>query len=110
MTGVQTCALPISYFADQKKGRAYIALAPDVPLRTSSPYNLLAKLRVQTATIALGAYAESTKQFRPEQLEAKAMELLKDAEDQVRTEIQRNVFLSDPVAAPAAGKPAGGGA
>lgn len=101
---------PDAYFANQKKGRAYIALAPDVPLRTSSPYNLLAKLRVQTATIALGAYAESTKQFRPEQLEAKAMQLLKDAEDQVRTEIHRNVFLSDPAAAPASGKGHGGGA
>ena len=50
---------PDAYFSNQRKGRAYIDLAPDVPRRTSSPYNLLAKLRVQTAVIDLGAYARS---------------------------------------------------
>ena len=101
---------PDAYFSGQKKGRAYIDLAPDVPPRTSSPYNLLAKLRVQTATIALGAYAESSGKFRPEELGSRAMELLKEAEDQVRREIERNVFLADPAAKPAARKSAGGGA
>lgn len=101
---------PDPYYSGQKKGRAYVDLAPDVPLRTSSPYNLLAKLRVQTATIALGAYADSSGKFRPEELESRALELLKAAEDQVRTQVERNVFLSDPAAVPAAGTRSGGGA
>jgi arabinosaccharide transport system substrate-binding protein len=98
---------PDAYFSGQKKGRAYINLAPDVPLRTSSPYNLLAKLRVQTAVISLATYAESTKRFRPEELEPRAMELLKAAEDQVRSQVDRNVFLSNPETRPSGS--AGGG-
>jgi arabinosaccharide transport system substrate-binding protein len=94
---------PDAYFSNQKKGRAYINLAADVPRRPGSPYNTLAKLRVQTAVMSLAAYAESTGKFHPDELEAQAMVLLKSAEDQVRSQIDRNVFL----AAPAAGeKPA----
>jgi arabinosaccharide transport system substrate-binding protein len=87
---------PDAYFSGQKKGREFIQLAPDVPLRTSSPYNTLAKLRVQTAAISLAAYAESTGRYRPEELEDRAMELLRAAEEQVRAQIDRNVFLSAP--------------
>jgi arabinosaccharide transport system substrate-binding protein len=86
---------PDPYFSNQPKGREYIALAPQVPPRTSSPYNTLAKLRVQTAAIALGAYAERTKRFTVEELREQAMLLLRDAEDQVRAQVDRNVFLAD---------------
>ncbi len=99
---------PDPYFSNQRKGRAYINLAPDVPRRTSSPYNTLAKLRVQTAVMSLAAYAESTGRFRPEELEGQAMLLLKSAEDQVRSQIDRNVFLSTPESH--AAKQTGGGA
>jgi arabinosaccharide transport system substrate-binding protein len=100
---------PDTYFADQRKGRDYINLAPDVPARTSSPYNTLAKLRVQTAVMSLAAYAESTGRFRPEDLEPRAMELLRAAEDQVRTQIGRNVFLARPDVPASTPQPAGGG-
>ncbi len=99
---------PDAYFAGQRKGRAYINLAPDVPTRTSSPYNLLAKLRVQTAVIALATYAESTGRSRPDQLEERAMMLLQAAEDQVRAQVDRNVFLSQP--SPTNASKTGGGA
>ncbi len=98
---------PDPYFAGQRKGREFINLAPDVPLRTSSPYNTLAKLRVQTAVISLAAYADSTGKFTPEELEPRAMELLRAAEKQVRTQIGRNVFLSGPDSPHA--EPIGGG-
>ncbi len=84
---------PDPYFANQSKGRDYLNLAPDVPARTSSPYNTLAKLRVQTAALSLAAYAESSRRYRPEELEERAMVLLKEAESQVQTQINRNVFL-----------------
>lgn len=87
---------PDAYFCGQKKGREYINLAPDVPLRTSSPYNTLAKLRVQTAVMSLATYAETTGRYRPEDLHDRAMELLRAAEDQVRSQVERNVFLAGP--------------
>ena len=98
---------PDAYFSGQRKGRDYIRLAPDVPRRTSSPYNTLAKLRVQTAVISLATYAESSGRFRPEELEERAMVLLRAAEDQVRTQIDRNVFLANP-RTPSAAKIGGG--
>ncbi len=84
---------PDPYFSGQRKGRDYIALAPDVPNRTSSPYNVMAKLRVQTAVIALSTHAMRIGATSVEQLEPRAMELLKVAENQVRAQIKRNVFL-----------------
>lgn len=87
---------PDPYFSNQRKGRAYIELAPDVPARTSSPYNALAKLSVQAAVIRLASYAERSGTFDVSGLEPKAMELLKAAEDEVRTQIDRNVFLKEP--------------
>jgi arabinosaccharide transport system substrate-binding protein len=95
---------PDPYFTGQKKGRAYINLAPSVPVRTSSPYNVLAKLSVQAAVIALARHAESTSTFSAAKLEARAMELLRQAEREVQTQIERNVFLKEPAAS------AGGGA
>ncbi len=96
-------AQPDPYFAGQRKGLDYIALAPGVPARTSSPYNTLAKQRVQTAVIALGAHARSSGTFAPDQLHARAMELLREAETQVRSQMDRNVFLNEPSASAAGG-------
>lgn len=85
---------PDPYFSNQRKGRDYIALAPQVPPRTSSPYNTLAKLRVQTAVISLGAYAERAKRFTVDELRDQALLLLREAENQVRAQVDRNVFLA----------------
>ncbi|MBY0311620.1 MAG: extracellular solute-binding protein [Phycisphaerales bacterium] len=94
---------PDPYFSGQRKGRDYIALAPDVPMRTSSPYNVMAKLRVQTAVISLSAHAQRVGATSVEALEPRAMELLKVAEDQVRAQIERNVFLNTSAERPARG-------
>lgn len=89
---------PDPYYCNQRKARDYIALAPSVPARTSSPYNTLAKLRVQTATIALAEHARRTGTYDIAALEPHAMELLAIAEAQVRSQIDRNRFLQpDPV-------------
>ena len=87
-------AAPDPYFSGQRKGLDYIRLAPDVPNRTSSPYNTLAKQRVQSACLSLGEYAERTNQYRPDQLHQQAMQLLREAERQVRSQMDRNVFLN----------------
>ncbi len=85
---------PDAYFSNQRKGRDYIGLAGAIPRRTGSPYNTLAKLRVQTAAISLGAYASRTGRYRVEELQEQAMVLLREAEDQVRKVLDRNVFLA----------------
>jgi arabinosaccharide transport system substrate-binding protein len=90
---------PDPYFSNQRKARMFIDLAPTVPRRTSSPFNTLAKERVRNATLALSVYAQSHREFDPEKLMPEAMRLLQAAEKQVRTQIERNVFLSEPTPA-----------
>jgi len=89
------------YFSGQRKGRMFINLAPSVPSRTSSPFNTLAKQRVRDAALSLSAYAQSRGAFDVEQLKPEAMRLLEIAERQVRTQVERNVFLTDPGEQPA---------
>lgn len=86
---------PDPYFANQAKARMFIGLAPDVPRRTSSPYNTLAKERVRNAVLALSAYAVSHDEYDVEKLMPEALRLLKGAENEVRTLIDRNMFLKD---------------
>ena len=86
---------PDSYFCQQRKGRMYIDLAPTVPLRTSSPYNVIAQLRVQDALIALGAYADRARRYRPAELTDEAARLLANAEIELRRHMDRNVFLRE---------------
>jgi arabinosaccharide transport system substrate-binding protein len=94
---------PDPYFANQRKARMFIALAPQVPRRTSSPYNTLAKQRVRDATLSLSAYAQARGVYDPVKLAPEAMRLLKIAEGQVKVQIERNVFLADQVGQARAG-------
>lgn len=84
---------PDPYFGGQRKGRMYIELAPSVPLRTSSPYNRFAQLRMQGALIALGQYARDTGTFEVPSLVPQAKRLLLDSQAAVQRELDRNVFL-----------------
>jgi arabinosaccharide transport system substrate-binding protein len=90
---------PDPYFAGQAKARMYIAQAPSVPRRTSSPFNLMANQRVQNAVVALGEYARRTSTFG-DPLRAEAKRQLQAAEADVRAQMDRNVFLR-PALAPA---------
>jgi arabinosaccharide transport system substrate-binding protein len=98
------------YFSGQKKGRDYIKLAPDVPVRTSSPYNPLAKASVQSAVMALASHAERTRTFDVAALEPVAMQLLQKAEAEVRVQVERNVFLKEDVRVADVGGPGRSGA
>jgi arabinosaccharide transport system substrate-binding protein len=94
---------PDPYFCNQPKGRMFIELAPSVPSRTSSPYNRLAQLRVQDALIELWRIAQQRRADDPETLMDDARRLMRQAEDAVRREVDRNVFLAEPVAGAASG-------
>lgn len=86
--------VPSPFFSGQKTGRLYIALAGDVPLRTSSPYNSLAKSRMQDASVALRQYAEANDAFDADKLMPEAHRVLAIAEAAVRRQIEKNVFLN----------------
>jgi arabinosaccharide transport system substrate-binding protein len=85
---------PSAYFSGQRNGRLYIAAAPDVPLRTSSPYNVLARIKMGDGALALKAYAKNTGEHTVEHLLPEARRQLAQAEALVRQQMQRNVFLA----------------
>jgi arabinosaccharide transport system substrate-binding protein len=85
---------PSTYFGGQRRGRLYIAAAPHVPPRTSSPYNTLAQSKMAESALALKAYATQYGRYTVADLVPEARRLLAQAETQVRELIQRNVFLA----------------
>ncbi|GAB4186765.1 MAG: hypothetical protein Kow00105_01320 [Phycisphaeraceae bacterium] len=86
---------PDPYFSGQPAGRVFVDMAPDVPMRTSSPFNNLAMARVQEAVIALYEYAVANGVYDAQSLEPEARRQLAKAEAQVRKLMNRNVFLKD---------------
>lgn len=89
---------PDPYFSGQGKGRLFINLAPQVPLRTGSPYNAFAQLRVQDALVALVKYANESGKFEPDDLRGEAKRLLHEAAGMVQEQMDRNVFAKVEVA------------
>jgi arabinosaccharide transport system substrate-binding protein len=85
---------PSAYFCGQPYGQLYIAAAPDVPPRTSSPYNALAQIKMTDSALALKAYAQQYGTYTVAALLPEARRLLAQAEAQVRALIQRNAFLA----------------
>jgi arabinosaccharide transport system substrate-binding protein len=85
---------PSAYFCGQRAGRLYIAAAPDVPPRTSSPYTALARDKMADSALALKAYAQQHDTYTVAALLPEASRLLAQAEAQVRAQMQRNVFLA----------------
>lgn len=85
---------PDPYFRGQPVGRWYVGLAPDVPARTSSPFNMLAVRRLANCMTALVAYAEANRIDEPAALEIEAQRLLTVAQRDFAALVARNVFLS----------------
>jgi arabinosaccharide transport system substrate-binding protein len=85
---------PSAYFSGQRYGRLYIAAAPDVPLRTSSPYQALAQIKMADSALALKTYAQQYGTYTVAELLPEARRVLAQAEGQVREQMQRNVFLA----------------
>ena len=86
---------PNQYFSGQANGQLYIQQAPQVPLRTSSPYNSLAVTKVGDCAMGLKSYAARKKIYSVEELMPQAKLLLKKAEAEVRKQMERNVFLAE---------------
>ncbi len=86
---------PDSYFCQQAPGRMYISLAPDVPMRSSSPFNTQGLARVGDALVKL---CEERRDGRlghdADAVRRRAGELLRQAHKLVQTQVDRNIFLS----------------
>lgn len=87
---------PDPFYGNQPKGRLYINLAPDVPVRSSSPYGVIATSRLQGAVVSLAAFARRNPTFDAAQLLPEAKRLLGAAQREVQTHVNRNVFLKQP--------------
>ncbi|HSI08113.1 MAG TPA: extracellular solute-binding protein [Rariglobus sp.] len=90
---------PDAYFSGQPVGRLFINQAPNVPPRTSSPYNTLALDRVTNVLVTLTDRVAAGQITNPEELIPEARRLLAEEQRQVARLINRNVFLS-PAKAP----------
>ena len=85
--------VPDPYFCGQPIGRLYIQLAPDVPLRPSSPYYGQAQQLLNLAVIQLCQYADDHQLYDATALEPEAQRLLNEAQRQLQAQLDRNVFL-----------------
>ncbi len=85
---------PDPFFMDQRKGTMYIELAPDIPLRPSSPYNKQAAIDVRDAAGRLVNWANNERVYSVEELLPKARELLEYTQRQTVRRMERNAFMS----------------
>jgi arabinosaccharide transport system substrate-binding protein len=81
------------YFSGQRKGRMYIDLAPDVPRRVPSPYYRMAEERMRDAATETAKFLRANPDATRDELEEAARRALEKAQREVRTWMDRNVFL-----------------
>ncbi|MDB6168574.1 MAG: hypothetical protein JWM88_1438 [Verrucomicrobia bacterium] len=84
---------PSAYFCGQPIGRMYLRLAPDVPLRPSSPYYSQAINRLGNIENELANLAADKNIGDPAELKPLARRLLAAAQQDLQAQINRNVFL-----------------
>ena len=83
---------PDKFFCGQAPGRWYISAAPHVPRRTASPFNRMAKYRVQDVLGDLRRYAIEHEVYEPPALLGEAHRLLALAAADIRQRVDHNVF------------------
>ncbi len=89
---------PDEYFSGQRKGRLYIDLAPQVPLRAATPYFTQARAAVQNAVSRTRTEAEREGIYDAKSIEPIARRQLELAQREVASLIERNAFHRDSVA------------
>ncbi|MFA5257810.1 MAG: ABC transporter substrate-binding protein [Opitutales bacterium] len=84
---------PSAFFSGQAFGRMYINQAPNVPTRSASPYLPQAGEELLSAFSRLVAYSEAHDPNDLDDLRARAVSLLDDADRNVRRLVARSSFL-----------------
>ena len=87
-------AEPDPFFMDQPKGLMYIELAPDIPLRTSSPYNYNAVLEIRDAAVNLLNWSENADDLSHSAIVQQAQKELARAQKSIERQMSRNAFAS----------------
>jgi arabinosaccharide transport system substrate-binding protein len=83
---------PDPFFMGQRKGRMFIELAPEVPVRSSSPYNRQALLLLRDAAVTVAERARAGRLDGAEALRPVAEEALADAQRAIVRAMARNAF------------------
>ncbi|MEX0876123.1 MAG: extracellular solute-binding protein [Phycisphaerales bacterium] len=83
---------PDPFFMGQRKGRMYIDLAPEIPARTSSPYNLTAVLELRDAAVNLARWGQDQGVYSADGLRPRAKELLAATQRSIVRQMARNAF------------------
>lgn len=84
--------VPNPYFSNQRTGRLFIAQAPDVPRRISSPFYGIARSRVSDAALKLRFHAREHSEYDPDKLQIVALGFLREAQRGVERQMERNTF------------------
>jgi len=81
---------PDPFFGGQKIGRLYIDYAPQIPIRTASPYTTSAEQAISTAAMALRSYADRNSSYDVDALAPEALRLLEKAQSELTRLMSRN--------------------
>jgi arabinosaccharide transport system substrate-binding protein len=85
---------PDPFFSGQRVGALYIAEAPNIPPRVTSPYMTLAMERLMGVLVALKAHAVSRNEYDVAALLPEAHRLLAEAQADIAARIARNVLYA----------------
>jgi arabinosaccharide transport system substrate-binding protein len=86
---------PDPYFSGQKVGEMYIAEAPNVPERYSSPFLSLVKERMMSILVTLKSHANERQQWDAATLLPEARRLLAEAQTDIARRVSRNVLYQE---------------
>ncbi|KXU34294.1 hypothetical protein AXK12_07380 [Cephaloticoccus capnophilus] len=86
---------PDPFFGGQKIGRLYIDYAPQIPIRTASPYTTSAEQAISTAAMALRAYADRNENYDIDALVPEAQRLLEKAQSELILFMSRNTLWEE---------------
>ncbi|MEQ9207207.1 MAG: extracellular solute-binding protein [Phycisphaerales bacterium] len=85
-------AEPDPFFMNQQKGLMFIDLAPEIPERSSSPYNYNAVLEIRDSATTLLRWTESQEQWDQQQLQIQTRSELERAQLAIQRQMSRNAF------------------
>lgn len=83
---------PDPFFMGQAKGRMFIEMADQIPVRSSSPYTQPAVFEMRDAAVNLAAWANGRRVYDADALVPQARVLLKKAQENVVRRMSRNAF------------------
>lgn len=85
-------AEPDPFFMNQQKGLMFIELAPDIPVRSSSPYNYNAVLEIRDSALNVMEWTKNQSDWTEDQLLEQVHSQLERAQGAIERQMSRNAF------------------